>query len=82
MSEDGYEEIADVLKDYKIENGGIWLSVSDLWRIDGVAVRNANKAINENTDDIGRMLFQNFIGQRMLVEDIVNLIQPKTENCS
>jgi hypothetical protein len=81
MTEDNYENIKDVVKDCKIENDGIWLSVSDLWRIDGVAVRNANKAINTRDDGIGQMLFQNFVGQRMLIEEIVALIEQAKKNC-
>ena len=70
-----YEDIAPALKEYKIENDGIWLSWGDLWRIDAVACRNALKAMDEveNGDECSRMLFQNFIGQRMLIEEISQL---------
>lgn len=70
-----YEDIAPALKEYKIENDGIWLSWGDLWRIDAVACRNALKAMDdvENGDEYSKLLFQNFIGQRMLIEEISQL---------
>lgn len=75
-----YEEIKDALKDYKIENDGIWLSWGDLWRIDGVAVRNAQKAMNSEPEGIEQMMFQAYVGQRMLIEDIAELVRPKKED--
>ena len=80
MTEDNYEEIKDALKDYKIENGGIWLSWGDLWRIDGVAVRNAQKAMNNEPEGIKQMMFQAYVGQRMLIENIAELVRPKKED--
>lgn len=74
MEKEEYEEIKDVLKDYKVDNDGIWLSWSDLWRIDGVAVRNALKAINEDIENIET--FWTFIGWRMLIEDLAALVRP------
>lgn len=85
MAQD-YEDIAPVLKEYKIENDGIWISWSDLWRIDAVACRNALKAMAEVEagDECSRYLFQNFIGQRMLIEEISQLfnknMQDENEN--
>ena len=75
-----YEEIKDALKDYKIENGGIWLSWEDLWRIDGVVVRNARKAMDNEPEGIKRMLFQVYAGQRMLIEELAELVRPKKED--
>ena len=79
-----YEEIAPALKEYKIENDGVWLSWNDLWRIDAVVCRNAMQASMEMEEgeeaDINRMLFQNFVGQRMLIEEIAALIRPKETN--
>ena len=74
-----YEEIRDAIQDGKVENDGIWLSWTDLWRIDAVAVRNGNKAMKKEPDGINTMLFQAFVGQRMLVEDIAELIRPKEQ---
>ena len=76
-----YEDIAPSLKEFKIENDGIWLSWSDLWRIDAVACRNGIRAMKKvkNNDSVAELLFQNFIGQRMLIEEIAELIRPKTE---
>ena len=79
MVED-YEEIKDVLQDYKIENDGIWLSWGDLWRIDGVAVRNALKAHECEPEGVKQMMFQSFVGQRVLINDIAHLIRPKEED--
>ena len=79
-----YEEIAPALKEYKIENDGVWLSWNDLWRIDAVVCRNAMQASREMEEGekigINRMLFQNFVGQRMLIEEIAALIRPKETN--
>lgn len=66
-----YEEIAPSMKEPKIINGGIWISWDDLWRIDGVAVRNSQRALESG--DI--TLFQGFVGQRMLIEDLAKLIK-------
>ena len=77
MAED-YEEIKDALKDYKIENGGIWLSWEDLWRIDGVAVRNAMKVMEKKPKDVPA--FWTFVGQRMLIEELAELVRPKEED--
>lgn len=76
--EEEYEEIKDVLKDYKIENDGIWLSWEDLWRIDGVAVRNANK---KNGKSYGENLpmFWSYVGWRVLIEDFAALVRPKKD---
>ena len=79
MVED-YEEIKDALNDYKIENGGIWLSWEDLWRIDGVAVRNAQKAMDNEPEGIKQMMFQVYVGQRMLIEDLAELARTKEDN--
>ena len=79
MVED-YEEVGDVLQDYKVENDGIWLSWSDLWKLDGRAVRNATKALNGEPDGVRQMMFQSFVGQRMLIEDLAELVRPKKEN--
>lgn len=79
MVED-YEEIKDVLQDYKVENDGIWLSWGDLWRIDGVAVRNALKAHEREPEGIKQMLFQSFVGQRVLINEIAHLIRPEEED--
>ena len=79
MTEDNYEEIKDVLKDYKIENDGIWLSWGDLWRIDGVAVRNAQRAMGRK-DGVQQMMLQAYVGQRMLISDLAELVRPKEEN--
>jgi hypothetical protein len=59
------------MKEPKIINGGIWISWDDLWRIDGVAVRNSQRALESG--DI--TLFQGFVGQRMLIEDLAKLIK-------
>jgi hypothetical protein len=59
------------MKEPKIINGGIWISWEDLWRIDGVAVRNSQRALESG--DI--KLFQGFVGQRMLIEDLAKLIK-------
>lgn len=79
-----YEEIAPALKEYKIENDGVWLSWNDLWRIDALVCRNAMQALREMEEgektEINRMLFQNFVGQRMLIEEITALIRPKETN--
>ena len=64
-----YEEIAPSMKESKIINGGIWISWNDLWRIDGVAVRNAHRALKSG--DI--TVFHGFVGQRMLIEDLGKL---------
>ena len=80
MTEDNYEEIKDALKDYKIENGGIWLSWGDLWRIDGVAVRNAQKAMDNEPKGVNQMMFQAYVGQRMLIEDLAELVRTKEDN--
>ena len=79
--EDDYEEIAQALKDYKIVDDGIWLSWNDLWRIDAVACRNGGRAIKavENGHEYGNVMFQAYVGQRMLIEDIAELVRPKTE---
>lgn len=78
MVED-YEEIKDVIQDYKIENDGIWLSWGDLWRIDGVAVRNAQKAMDNEPEGIKQMMFQAYVGQRMLIEELAELTRTKEE---
>ena len=70
-----YEEIKDAIQDGKVENDGIWLSWEDLWRIDAVACRNAGKAM----EDKDVPLFHSFIGQRMLIGDIAELIRPKEQ---
>ena len=75
-----YEEIKDVLQDYKVENDGIWLSWGDLWRIDGVAVRNALKALKCEPNGVNEMMFQCFVGQRGLINDLAHLIRPKEED--
>lgn len=75
-----YEEIRDAIQDGKVENDGIWLSWADLWRIDAVAVRNGIKAMKEEPDGINTMLFESFVGQRMLIEDIAELIRPKEQS--
>lgn len=67
-----YEEIKDALKDYRITDDGIWLSWGDLWRIDAVACRNGGRAMK---DDKG--MFHVFVGQRMLIEDLAELVRPK-----
>ena len=75
-----YEEIKDAVKDWKVENGGIWLSWDDLWKIDGVAVRNAMKVMNgDESEGIKQMMFHTFIGQRMLISELAELVRPKKE---
>ena len=75
-----YEEIKDAVKDWKVENDGIWLSWDDLWRIDGVAVRNAIKVMNsDESEGIKQMMFHTFIGQRMLISELAELVRPKEE---
>jgi hypothetical protein len=70
MTPDGsYEEIREVLQEYKIYDSGIWLSWEDIWKIDGVAVRNAQRALKSG--DI--TVFHGFVGQRMLIEDLGKL---------
>ena len=76
-----YEEIKDAIKDCKIENDGIWLSWNDLWRIDGVAVRNAMKAMNgDDPDGIKQIIIHSFVGQRMLISEIAELVRPPKED--
>ena len=75
-----YEEIKNAVKDWKIENDGIWLSWDDLWKIYDVATRNALKSMDENEfKEMGLMMFYSFIGQRVLIEDIAELVRPKKE---
>lgn len=75
-----YEEIKDAIKDWKVENDGIWLSWSDLWRIDGVAVRNAMKAMNgDDSDGIKQIMFHTFVGQRVLINELAELVRPREE---
>ena len=74
MDADGYEELKDVLQDYKIENDGIWLSWGDLWRIDGMAVRNGQHALKEG--EIGIPVFQSYVGWRILIEELSKQINP------
>ena len=80
--ENAYEDIAPALKDYKIENDGIWISWGDLWRIDAVACRNALKAMDEveKGDETSKLLFQNFIGQRMLITELSELFNKNDDN--
>ena len=76
-----YEEIKDAVKDWKVENDGIWLSWNDLWKIDGVAVRNAMKVMNgDESEGIKQMMFHTFIGQRMLISELAELVRPKEDN--
>ena len=76
-----YEEIKDAVKDWKVENDGIWLSWDDLWKIDGVAVRNAMKVMNgDESEGIKQMMFHTFIGQRMLISELAELVRPKKED--
>jgi hypothetical protein len=81
MAQD-YEDIAPALKEFKIENDGIWISWSDLWRIDAVACRNALRALSEaeSGDECSTYLFQNFIGQRMLIEELSQLFNKNTQD--
>ena len=74
-----YEEIRDAIQEGKVENDGIWLSWADLWRIDAIAVRNGNKALKEEPKGINTILFQNFVGQRMLIGDLAELVRPKEQ---
>ena len=79
--EDEYEDIAPSLKDYEIESDGIWLSWGDLWRIDAVACRNAMRAMKEvdNGHESGIPMFHTFVGQRMLIEELAELVRPKQD---
>ena len=74
-----YEEIRDAIQEGKVENDGIWLSWADLWRTDAIAVRNGNKALKEEPKGINTILFQNFVGQRMLIGDLAELVRPKEQ---
>jgi hypothetical protein len=67
-----YEESVSVLQESRTEDDGLWLSWSDLWRIDGVVVKNAKKALKSGNS----ALFHGYCGQRMLIEDLASLIRP------